>query len=73
MNEINNLKKIEAECCKNHILKLLPYAAKCVEDEDFEKALDCVTTAMNDIVTAIRLSLEAKNMNEFDLKETTKN
>lgn len=72
MNEIN-LKKIEAESCKNHILKLLPYAAKYVEDEDFEKALDCVTTAMNDIVTAIKLSWEAKNMNEFDLKETTKN
>lgn len=60
MNEIS-LKKIEAECCKNHILKLLPYATKCVEDEDFEKALDCVTTIMNDIVTAIKLSWEVEH------------
>lgn len=60
MNEIN-LKKIEAECCKNHILKLLPYATKCVEEEDFEKALDCITTAMNDIVTAMKLSWEVEH------------
>lgn len=59
MGEIN-LKKMEAECRKKYILELLPYAIKYVEDEDFERAFDCITTAMNDIVAVIKMSCEAR-------------